>query len=189
MGQRLVTIATFDQPAQARLAQNALEDAGIKAVVADESLVAMDWLLSGAVGGVKVQVWEEDAERAVAELERSFGRRGEGLGAADPEPPAEEAVAPEPEPESAAVPDDPPPPPPPEPGGREDYARRLVFVGMLGLMLPPVAAYAVYLFLNAAFGRGELSGKGRFDLLVGGLMAFSGMVWLSVLPFYLWPGD
>src|SRR5262245_49182373 len=62
VGKRLVTIATFDQPAQARLAKNALDEAGIQSMVSDENLVAMDWLLSNAVGGVKVQVWEEDAD-------------------------------------------------------------------------------------------------------------------------------
>jgi hypothetical protein len=68
MSKRLVTIATFDQAAQARLAQNALEAKGIKAMVSDENLVAMDWLLANAVGGVKVQVWEEDADSAVVVL-------------------------------------------------------------------------------------------------------------------------
>ena len=76
----MVTIATFDQAAQARLAQNVLQAAEIQAAVSDESLVAMDWLLSNAVGGVKVQVWEEDEDRAVATLEREFGQDGSGLG-------------------------------------------------------------------------------------------------------------
>ena len=54
-------------------------EAGIAAAVTDESLVAMDWLLSNAVGGVKVQVWDEDAEKAVQLLESRFGERGEGF--------------------------------------------------------------------------------------------------------------
>src|SRR5436309_3053264 len=100
MGTRLVTIATFDQAAQARLAQNALREAGIQAAVSDESLIAMDWLLSNAVGGVKVQVREEDAEKAVGVLEREFGANGELLGPAervDPEELAAEAEAAAPE--------------------------------------------------------------------------------------------
>lgn len=59
MGKRLVTIATFDQPTPAHLAKNALDEAGIQATVADASLVSMDWLLSNAIGGIKVQVWDE----------------------------------------------------------------------------------------------------------------------------------
>lgn len=84
MAGKLVTIATFDQAAQAWVAENVLKDAGIKAAVSDETLVAMDWLMSGVVGGVKVQVLEEDADRAVAVLENQFGENGEGLGGAVP---------------------------------------------------------------------------------------------------------
>ena len=42
MNQQLVTIATFDLVPKARLAQNVLEKAGIKAVVTDENVVSMD---------------------------------------------------------------------------------------------------------------------------------------------------
>ncbi len=73
MAGKLVTIATFDLAGQAHIAKNALEAVGIKSVLADEQTVAMDWLLSNAIGGIKVQVLEEDAERAVAALEESLG--------------------------------------------------------------------------------------------------------------------
>jgi hypothetical protein len=184
MRRRLVTIATFDQAAQARLAENALKDAGILAAVNDESLVAMDWLLSNAVGGVKVQVWEEDAEQAVAVLDRKFGEGGQGLGNAvsieeltaqaeleEPEEPIEEAAPETPSAATAELSSD----------SRENYSRRLVFAGMLGIIFPPVAAYAVYILLNAVFGEGPLSSRGRFNIWVGALMAFSGMAWFSIL--------
>lgn len=191
MSRKLVTIATFDQPAKARLAQNALTAAGLQAAVGDESLVVMDWLLSNAVGGVKVQVWEEDAERAVEVLEGAFGVDGSGLGpvegidpadlaaeaeAAEPEDPAADADRP------AADPDEPTDVPPPS--RRDVDARRMVFTAILGLMFSPsgfyaaelelvsapIAFYVFYLFLNAAFGAGELSPRGRFNLFVGGLL-------------------
>ena len=73
MSRRLTTVAAFDIPAKAELARNALTAAGIQAVIADSEIVAMDWLISNAVGGVKVQVWEEDAERAAAVLEEKLG--------------------------------------------------------------------------------------------------------------------
>jgi hypothetical protein len=66
-------VASFDIPAKAELARNALTVAGIQAVIADSEIVAMDWLISNAVGGVKVQVWEEDAERAAAVLAEQLG--------------------------------------------------------------------------------------------------------------------
>ena len=73
MSRRLVTVATFDIPAKAEIARNALTAAGIQAVISDGEIVAMDWLISNAVGGIKVQVWEEDAERAAAVLNAKFG--------------------------------------------------------------------------------------------------------------------
>lgn len=185
MGKRLVTIATFDQPAQARLAKNALDEEGIQSAISDENLVAMDWLLSNAVGGVKVQVWEEDADRAVAVLERRFGEHGEGLGTAVS--PAELAAAAE-----AAPPDEGEEPPPPAdpgesdvippPSEREEYARRLVFTSIIGLVFPPVAAYAVYLLLNALFAEGGLSSRGRLNLGLGILMTLVTVVWF---PFFV----
>jgi hypothetical protein len=167
VGKKLVTIATFDQAAQARLAKNALDEAGVQATVTDESLVAMDWLLSNAIGGIKVQVWDEDAERAVAVLNETLGDPASGSDVSPEELAAQpdDAEGP-PEPEPAAAPEDRYPPV----SERDEYARRLVFTSWLGLMFPPFAFYAFYLFLNAAFGEGVLSPRGRYNLLVGGLI-------------------
>ncbi len=163
MGTRLVTVATFDQVVQAQMAADALRDAGIDVSVADAELVSMDWLLSAAVGGIKVQVREDDAERAVAELGRAFGERGERLGAEGAQEPDDDD-----EPDDAAEPDAKPdaaPAPPAE--SRDDYARRLVPTAVFGLVIPPLWFYAVYLFLNAAFGEGSLTETGRNKLFVG----------------------
>ena len=73
MSRRLTTVASYDEPVRAHAARNCLESAGIPAVISDSEIVAMDWLLSNAVGGIKVQVWEEDAERAAALLDKEFG--------------------------------------------------------------------------------------------------------------------
>lgn len=67
---RPVTVGTFLTPWQALLARARLEAEGIDVVIADEHLIRMDWFIAGAVGGVKVQVWEEDVERA-SEILRS----------------------------------------------------------------------------------------------------------------------
>lgn len=197
MGTRLVTIATFDLAAQARLAQNALQEAGIQAAVNDETLVAMEWVLSNAVGGIKVQVREEDAERAVVTLEVAFGKNGERLGTAvDPDQFAAEAEAAPRDPDEP--PDDVPSAPPavpgpeaeepasPDPYSRDGYAKRLVFTAWLGLGFPPLVFYTPYLFLNAAFGAGELSPRGRYNLFVGGLIvALPLLIWLTVLRYML----
>ena len=60
----MITIAAFREPAHAHIARGFLDSAGIPAEVADEYVVGIHWLYSNAVGGVKLNVPEEHAERA-----------------------------------------------------------------------------------------------------------------------------
>jgi hypothetical protein len=62
--ERLVTIETFSSPWQAQLARTCLESEGIHAVVADEHFYRLYGALSGTLGGVKLQVRPEEAQRA-----------------------------------------------------------------------------------------------------------------------------
>ena len=64
----LITIAAFREPAHAHIARGFLESAGVPAEVADEHVVGIHWLYSNAVGGVKLNVPEEHAERACSLL-------------------------------------------------------------------------------------------------------------------------
>ena len=68
--ERLVTVETFSSPWQAQLARACLESEGIHAVVADEHFYRLYGALSGTMGGVKLQVRPEEAQRA-ADLLRS----------------------------------------------------------------------------------------------------------------------
>ncbi len=65
MNNQLITIASFGKPVEAHLAQAKLASEGIEAFVADDNLIQMNWLYSQAVGGVKLQVNEADAEQAL----------------------------------------------------------------------------------------------------------------------------
>lgn len=58
----MVTVRSFSKPEEAHLFRTRLEAAGIPAYVQDEYMVQMDWLYSNAIGGVRVQVAEEDVE-------------------------------------------------------------------------------------------------------------------------------
>jgi hypothetical protein len=60
----LIVVRSFSQPHEAHLACSALQAAGLAATVADANIVAMDWLYSNAVGGVKVLVRAEDESAA-----------------------------------------------------------------------------------------------------------------------------
>jgi hypothetical protein len=66
---RLVAVASYASPVEAHLARSRLEAAGIPAFVADEHIVAVHWLCSSAVGGVKVQVRLRDLDAARRLLE------------------------------------------------------------------------------------------------------------------------
>jgi hypothetical protein len=59
-----IAVASFSQPVQAHLARTKLESEGIPCVVGDEHLVRVDWLLSNAIGGVKLLVPHAEADRA-----------------------------------------------------------------------------------------------------------------------------
>jgi Putative prokaryotic signal transducing protein len=67
----LVTVASFTSPWEAQLARARLEAEGIESIVADEHVVRLHWVISNAVGGVKVRVRPEDAERASEALTAS----------------------------------------------------------------------------------------------------------------------
>lgn len=64
---QLVTLVTFSTSWEAQLARARLEAEGIEAVVADDNVARVYGGL-GVVGGIRLQVWEPDAERAAAVL-------------------------------------------------------------------------------------------------------------------------
>jgi hypothetical protein len=68
MSDDLRTVATFATPADAAIARNALEAAGVSAAIADELTLTADPFLSGALNFIKVQVRESDLERAAEVL-------------------------------------------------------------------------------------------------------------------------
>jgi hypothetical protein len=65
----LVTLEHFRDVPQALLAKGKLEWAGIECWLADGNLVRMDWLLSNAIGGIRLQVRQPDFESARALLD------------------------------------------------------------------------------------------------------------------------
>jgi hypothetical protein len=83
MHDRLITIASFATPLEARMAMNQLEAAGIRAALEGEATTGMAWHLTNAIGGVKLLVLERDSERAIAILDGADDEHDsatEGLG-------------------------------------------------------------------------------------------------------------
>lgn len=60
------TLAAFNKPIEAHLLIARLEGSGIAAFARDEHMVTLDWLAANAIGGVKVDVADEDYEKALA---------------------------------------------------------------------------------------------------------------------------
>lgn len=59
------TIAAFSTPTEAHLALTRLQSAGIAAAIRDEFTVTFDWFMSNAIGGVKIEVPDEEVGAAL----------------------------------------------------------------------------------------------------------------------------
>lgn len=64
MVEDLVTVATFDFLPAAETAKAILQAEGLTVFFADAELVTTNWLLDNAVGGIKLQVPQSQAEQA-----------------------------------------------------------------------------------------------------------------------------
>lgn len=62
---KMKTIASYSKPEEAYLAASYLEGNGIEAHVRDDNIITANWLFSNAVGGVKLEVADEDAAKAL----------------------------------------------------------------------------------------------------------------------------
>jgi len=62
----MITITTYYYMMDAELAKSRLEDNGIQAFIADDAMCSLGYIV--AVGGIRLQVPEEDVERAKAIL-------------------------------------------------------------------------------------------------------------------------
>ena len=65
----MLTVATFSKPEEAHMLRLRLEAGGVPAFIQDENMVQTDWLYSNAIGGVRVQIDEDDVDRAKEILE------------------------------------------------------------------------------------------------------------------------
>jgi hypothetical protein len=60
----LVTVARYRDMPEAVVARTVLEEAGIECLLRDENTVRTDWLLSNAIGGMRLQVAAKDEAKA-----------------------------------------------------------------------------------------------------------------------------
>lgn len=75
----MLTVATFSKPEEAHMLRLRLQAGGVPAFIQDENMVQTDWLYSNAIGGVRVQIDEDDEDRA-NEILQDPGIEGEPMG-------------------------------------------------------------------------------------------------------------
>jgi hypothetical protein len=122
------TIARFMEITPAQVAQNLLREAGIRSFLGDAETITTDWMLSNALGGIKLKVADEDVERARELLRHELNDEEraalvqEALDAADED--TEEGAQKEDELE-------------PQLNAREELAQKTYRGSLLCLMVPP----------------------------------------------------
>jgi hypothetical protein len=151
MSDELVTVATYDDAVSARMALNHLCEAGLAAVLSDESTVAMDWLLSNAIGGIKVQVHSKDltiAHRLLEEhhrYEAAAGGEAETLAAEMGEASVDAEALGDIEGEAPNAEDEDDLEEEPPLTTRERNGLRAFRGALLGILFPPIELYVLYL--------------------------------------------
>ncbi len=66
MGSEFFTLAAFEYVADVQIIKGKLESEGIPVFLRDENTLNTDPLISSAIGGVKLQVYTTDKDRAIA---------------------------------------------------------------------------------------------------------------------------
>ncbi|PWL40139.1 hypothetical protein DKG77_04760 [Flagellimonas aquimarina] len=80
MAQEFHTLGSFEFPADVQIIKGRLEAEGIPVFLRDENTINSDPLISGAIGGVKLQVYNTDKERAkkIYDEVRSYATDNDG---------------------------------------------------------------------------------------------------------------
>jgi hypothetical protein len=175
-GDDLVTVASFDDAVSARLAFNHLREAGLPAVLMDENTVAMDWLLSNAIGGIKIQVNPKDATAArqlIDDHERQRAGADTGsaplFGEADEKSLAAQALAARPD-DAVGDEDEPDVEEEPPRSTREQLAVYAFRGALLGILLLPLEFYVLYLLYKVFVSDERLGARYRNLAIVAGII-------------------
>lgn len=168
---KLVTIARYQNVSTANLAKNKLEIAGIASFLADAETINTDWLLSNALGGVKLQVEASDADRAREQL--SYEMDEASLEALDQE--AVESADEWTEPHGTTS-DEPLAPL----SDREELAKRAWRGALLSLLFPPLFLLIGWMVFRIYLSDEPLGQPYRRQAWLAGLMS------LPALCFAMW---
>jgi hypothetical protein len=179
MPDELITVGVYETPLQAAIARNFLEAEGVPAYLADDATVGMAWHLTGAVGGVKLRVARDDAERAwrlLEELKRKEDDKAvlnsDGF-ADEPEFDAEEEDDEDDDDESAL-------------SLADDLADRAFRAAVLGLFLCPLQLYSLWLLASLLMLGQAPSPKLQKRAAIAGVLDIVFFVYLACLVMMNW---
>jgi len=174
MVSKYVKIAAFETPVEAHIARNTLEAMGIAATISNESLAGNAWLYGGAIGGVHLHVAAENAEEALKVLsehdssdERSStedtdeGMTQESFDDDWDEEASETTLQTE----------------------ADRLAQRASRSGLLGLILPILQLYTLWLLLLFCFEPTYATTKSRWIVAFAWIACLLGLFFLTVMIF------
>jgi Putative prokaryotic signal transducing protein len=177
MSNDLVTVATFADPVEANLAKNRLEASGVRAFLANEETVDMDWLLGNALGWIRLEVGDQDADAARAVLNRQEELETSSDVGPEKAPSALDEVEPIPEPDlevevEAEGGDD----FDREPTGRDRDAERAFRGAVLGVLFAPVQFYVFYLLVKVFVSDESLGDRERRRAIIAAVLCLFTLV-------------
>jgi hypothetical protein len=179
MSDVLVTLATFNDTVEANLAKNYLEEAGFPAFLADEETVNMDWLLGNAVGRIKLQVGDRDAEAARTLL--SQHGHLEAPAAIGPEEIRFESSQAGPSPESEDQEEDQDADEfEPTQTTRDKNAERAFRGAIFGVLFFPLQFYVFYLLLKVFISEEPLGDRARRKAIIAAIINLPFVVGLCI---------
>jgi hypothetical protein len=165
----LITVGNYWSSMDAHLARIQLENAGIRAVLTDEHTTTLNWDLSNAIRGIKLQVLARDAERADQILSA-----GEAKEPVDPEILAGFDEPEATEPPSAMEEEERPDEPEVALNPREELADRVYRGAIFGMLLIPLQFWVfpllIRLFLKDDPLRPEMKQKARIAAAINFVM-------------------
>ena len=179
MSNDMVTVATFTDPVEANLAKNRLEASGVRASLANEETVDMNWLLANALEWIRLEVCDQDADAARAvlnqhdEIETSSAKGPEDFSPAI----GEGEPIPEPDPEDGED-DDAADDFDQIPTIRERDAERAFRGAVLGILFFPIQLYVLYLLVKIFVSEESIGHRERMKAIIAAVLCFFTLVGL-----------
>jgi len=166
------------------MAKNCLEALGIQGFLADVEFVTWYWTYANAIGWIKLQVGDEDADEARMLLTRhgdleaspSFGLEEAGDQSSPSEPVPESAdQGGEGEPDELE----------PAPTARYENADRAFRGAVLGVLFSPIQFYVFYLLLRVLFSTERLGNRERSKAIIAAVInsVFVTSLCLAIFPW------